>query len=114
MKILFTTSGKSLNSPLEPRFGRSPGFLVYDLDNGTFEAVENTNVNAAQGAGIQTAQTVVRLGANTLVTGHCGPKAFQVLQAAGIPIFYSSAATVAEALAQHREGRLDHAMAANR
>lgn len=114
MKILFTTSGKSLNSPLEPRFGRSPGFLVYDLDNGTFEAVENTNVNAAQGAGIQTAQTVVRLGANTLVTGHCGPKAFQVLQAAGIPIFYSSAATVAEALAQYREGRLDQAMAANR
>ncbi|MBV5317080.1 MAG: NifB/NifX family molybdenum-iron cluster-binding protein [Desulfobulbaceae bacterium] len=114
MKILFTTSGKALNSPLEPRFGRSPGFLVYDLDNGTFEAVENPNVNAAQGAGIQTAQIVVRLEAKALVTGHCGPKAFQVLQAAGIPIFYSAAATVAEALAQYREGQLVQAQAANR
>ncbi|MBV5318620.1 MAG: NifB/NifX family molybdenum-iron cluster-binding protein [Desulfobulbaceae bacterium] len=114
MKILFTTSGKVLNSPLEPRFGRSPGFLVYDLDNGTFEAVENTNINAAQGAGIQTAQTVVRLGAKALVTGHCGPKAFRVLQAAGISIFYTAAATVAEALAQYREGRLEPAQAANK
>ena len=86
MKIFFTTSGKALDSPLEPRFGRAPGFLMYDLDNGTFETFENTNVNAAQGAGIQTAQTVVRLGATALVTGRCGPKAFQVLQAASIQI----------------------------
>lgn len=114
MKILFTTSGKALNSPLEPRFGRTPGFLVYDLENGTFDAVENSNADAAQGAGIQAAETLVRLGASALVTGHCGPKAYRVLQSSGINIFYSSAATVTEALAQYREGKLDQAMAANR
>ena len=85
MKIAFSTSGETLDSPLDARFGRAPKFLVYDLDSETFEVVDNRqNLNAAQGAGIQSAETVARLGVNILVTGHCGPKAFRVLRAAGI------------------------------
>ena len=85
MKIVFTTSGSDLNAPLDSRFGRTPKFLVYDLDSETFEVVDNQqNLNAAQGAGIQSAEAVARLRAKALVTGHCGPKAFRVLLAAGI------------------------------
>jgi predicted Fe-Mo cluster-binding NifX family protein len=110
MKIVFTTSGSDLNAPLESRFGRAPRFLVYDLDNASFEVIDNQqNLNAAQGAGIQSAETVARSGAKTLVSGHCGPKAFRVLIAAGIKVYNSDASTVADALEQFKAGKLKKA-----
>jgi predicted Fe-Mo cluster-binding NifX family protein len=114
LKIAFTTSGETLDAPLDSRFGRAPKFLIYDTDNNTFKVVDNQqNLNAAQGAGIQAAEAVSRLGAEAVVTGHCGPKAFHVLLAAGIRIFNSDAPTVAEALEQYRAGKLDEAKAAD-
>ena len=114
MKIAFTTSGEDLKSPLDSRFGRAAKFLIYDLDSKTFEVVDNAkNLNAAQGAGIQSAETVARLGAKALVTGHCGPKAFRVLSAAGIKIFNTGASTVAEALEEYRAGKLVQANSAD-
>lgn len=110
MKIALTTSGNDLGAPLDSRFGRAPKFLIYDLEANTFEIVDNEqNLNAAQGAGIQSAQTVARLGVKALVTGHCGPKAFIVLKAANIKIYNTPAATVTEALEQYRSGKLDEA-----
>lgn len=41
-----------------------------------------------------------------LITGHCGPKAFRVLEAAAIKVFNTDAPTVAEALARWRAGEL--------
>ena len=114
MKIALTTSGKDLNAPLDGRFGRAPKFLVYDLEAKTFEVVDNDqNLNAAQGAGIQSAQNIARLGAKALITGHCGPKAFRVLQAAGIKIYTSDAPTVAAALELYRAGKLVEAKTAD-
>jgi predicted Fe-Mo cluster-binding NifX family protein len=114
MKIALTTSGNDLNAPLDSRFGRAPKFIIYDLEGNSFEVVDNEqNLNAAQGAGIQSAQTVARLGVGALVTGHCGPKAFRVLQAAGIKIYNTSAATVTEALDQYCGGKLAEASSAD-
>lgn len=114
MKVVFTTSGADLNAPLDSRFGRAPKFLVYDLGSETFEVIDNSqNLNAAQGAGIQSAQTVAGLGVGALVTGHCGPKAFRALQAAGIRIFNTDAQTIAEALDRFRLGKLSEATSAD-
>ncbi|MCP4547656.1 MAG: dinitrogenase iron-molybdenum cofactor biosynthesis protein [bacterium] len=107
MKIAITTTGDSLQAPLDMRFGRAVGFLIYDLDKGTAEFVSNSqNLNAAQGAGIQAAQTLVATGAEGLITGHCGPKAFQVLEAAGVAVFNTRAANVDEALTLYKKGDL--------
>lgn len=114
MKIVFTTSGSDLNAPLDSRFGRASKFLVYDLDSETFEVIDNQqNLNAAQGAGIQSAEAVARLGAKALVTGHCGPKAFRVLLTAEIKIYNTDARTVAEALDLYRAGKLTEANSAD-
>ena len=114
MKIAFTTSGNSLEAPLDSRFGRAQKFLIYDLEEKSIEIMDNEqNLNAAQGAGIQAAQSVVRSGAKILITGNCGPKAFHVLSAAGISIYNSAAATVAEALEQYLAVKLTAASAAN-
>ena len=114
MKVAFTTSGSSLDSPLDARFGRAPGFLVYDIDSGTSEFVDNQqSLNTAQGAGIQAAETVVRSGAKALVTGHCGPKAFRVLSAAGVKVYNADQPTVAAALEAFKTGTLKPAGSAD-
>jgi predicted Fe-Mo cluster-binding NifX family protein len=114
MKIAFSTSGSDLTAPLDSRFGRAPKFLIYDLESGSVELIDNQqNLNAAQGAGIQSAETVVRAGAKVLVSGHCGPNAFRVLKAAGVAIYNSAATTIADALAQYKAGELKEASGAD-
>jgi predicted Fe-Mo cluster-binding NifX family protein len=114
LKIAFTTSGSDLKAPLEPRFGRAPRFLIYDDGGGTIETVDNTeNMNAQQGAGIQAAQTLVDQGVGCLVTGHCGPKAYRVLQAAGIAVYTTQAKTIAQALELLQQGDLETANGPN-
>jgi len=114
LKVAFTTSGDHLGAPLDSRFGRAPKFLVYDLETNTFHVIDNQqNLNAAQGAGIQAAESVVRAGAKAVVTGHCGPKAFRVLSAAGVKIYNTDAATVSEALDRYRSGKLVEARSAD-
>ena len=114
MKIAFSTSGQDLSAPLDMRFGRAPRFLVYDTDTDAFTLVDNMqNLNAAQGAGIQSAQNVAESGAQALVSGHCGPKAFRVLAAAGIKIYTSNAATVSEALQLYKDGSLKESTTAD-
>ncbi|RJX33240.1 MAG: dinitrogenase iron-molybdenum cofactor biosynthesis protein [Oxalobacter sp.] len=114
MIIALTTSGDTLTSPLNTTFGRAPKFLVYDTDTGAFNVIDNQqNLNSAQGAGIQSAQTVSKSGAQCLISGHCGPKAFRVLAASGIHVYYSDAQTVADALQLYRNGALKQAQSAD-
>jgi predicted Fe-Mo cluster-binding NifX family protein len=114
VKIVITTTGNDLDAPLDLRFGRAHKLLVYDLESGAFEVVDNRpNLDAAQGAGIQSAEKVARLGAKGLVTGHCGPNAFRVLVAAGVKIYSSNAPTVAVAIEQYRSGMLREAKGAD-
>jgi len=112
LKVVVTSSGESMESEVDPRFGRAVRFVVVDTESGEMSSVDNSKgVHAAQGAGVQAAETVSRLGAECLVTGHCGPKAFRTLQAAGIEVFTGASGTVAEALEQLREGTLQRATA---
>jgi len=114
LKVAFTTSGNDLFAPLEIRLGRARNLLVYDLQMNAYSVVDNRQCpDAPQGAGIQAAAAVARSGATAVVTGHCGPKAFRVLAAAGIRVFNTDALTVGEALAQFRAERLVEAHSAD-
>ena len=110
MKIAISTAGTNLDAAIELRFGRASSFLIYDLEQKSFTLVDNAqNLNATQGAGIQAAKTIVDTGATALISGQCGPKAFQVLSAAGIAIYQSDAASIAEAIALYTSGQLQPA-----
>jgi predicted Fe-Mo cluster-binding NifX family protein len=110
MKIALTTTGEDLNAPLDPRFGRAKKFLIYDTETKEYEVVDNTqNLNLPKGAGIQAAQTVASHGVKALITGHCGPKAFNVLQTAKIEIYLTDAKTVKEAIEAFESGKLQPA-----
>ncbi len=117
MKIAFSSSGDSiasLDAPFDSRFGRCRKFIIYDDAADSFEVVDNSqNLNAAQGAGIQAAQNVVKAGAGAVVSGHCGPKDFRALGAAGVKVFNCEFRTVKDALTAFRNGELKEAESAD-
>jgi len=114
MKVAVTSQGKELSSQVDPRFGRAKYFIVIDTDSGEFTAHDNSqNLNAAQGAGVQAAQNVLNLGAEAVITGNVGPKAFAALQAGGAVICIGASGTVAEALEQFKAGELKAVAEAN-
>jgi len=101
MKIAVSAGGGSLDSPFEPRFGRVPGFVLYDSDTGDVTHIDNTaNMNLDQGAGIKTAQSIAGNGAEVLITGRVGPKALRALEQKSIRIVEGSGSTVREVLAR--------------
>ncbi len=114
MKVIVTGSGGTLTDAVDPRFGRASQFLLVDIDTGVMTPHDNAqNLNAAQGAGIQAAETVVRLGAQAVITGNVGPKAFRVLDAAGVKVFLVKDGSVAEAITQFKKGELSETKASN-
>jgi predicted Fe-Mo cluster-binding NifX family protein len=107
MKVAISSAGCDLSSAMDARFGRAKYFVVADTETNETEAHDNAqNLNAAQGAGIQTAQNVAALGVQAVVSGNVGPKAFRTLTAAGIKMYLCGEGSVAEALRRFRAGEL--------
>lgn len=107
MKIAISAQESSPNSTMDKRFGRAKCFILYNTVDQSTEVLENTqNKQAAQGAGIQAAQTVVDVGAEAVLTGHCGPKAFKALSAADVKIYVDLQGTVREAIEAFNKGQL--------
>jgi predicted Fe-Mo cluster-binding NifX family protein len=107
MKVAVTSVDGTMEGMVDERFGRARTFVVYDIDTDKYETARNDQqMNLPQGAGIQTAQNVVNLGALAVVSGHLGPKAFQVLKTAGVHAYVATNMTVAQAIAHYRDGSL--------
>ena len=106
MKICVSAEADSLESAIDPRFGRCPYFLIVDSENMEFEAVENMASDAMSGAGIQASQTIVGKGVKVLITGNVGPNAFQALAAAGVKVVTGAFGTVKEAVEKYKRGEL--------
>ena len=114
MKIAVTSQGTNLNSQVDPRFGRAAYILIVDSETLDFEMLDNKeNVAALKGAGIQAASMVNDKGAEVLLTGYCGPKAFMTLEAAKIRVANDVKGTVEDAVKAFNEGKLTLADKAN-
>lgn len=106
MRVCITSSGPSLDSEMDPRFGRCQYFLFVDPQSLEMEAVENPNIGASGGAGIQSAQFVANKGVEAIITGQVGPNAFTTLQAAGMKILVGASGKVREVLEKYKKGQL--------
>jgi predicted DNA-binding protein (UPF0251 family)/predicted Fe-Mo cluster-binding NifX family protein len=115
-KIAVSSEGPDLDSPVDPRFGRSAGFVIIDPDTMESEYVDNAaSQGMAQGAGIQTAELMSRHGVGVVLTGYVGPKAFQALSAAGIKIGQNlEELSVRQALERYKSGQVSMAGGPNR
>ena len=115
-KIAVTCEEPSLDSQVDPRFGRAAGFLVVEPETMAFEYIDNGATQVmAQGAGIQAAENIARSGAKILLTGFVGPKAFQGLAAAGIKIGQNlENLTVRQAIEKFKAGEVEFADTSNK
>jgi len=97
-KICITAKEESLETEVDPQFGRARYLLIVDPETREFEVIKNPHADVGQGAGIQTAQLISSKDVGTVLTGNCGPNAQRVLEASGIRVITGFAGTVAEAL----------------
>lgn len=105
MKIAVSATGPSLDAEVDPRFGRCAYFAVGDPDTMEFEFFGNTSVMSGSGAGISSAQNIAGMGAQAVLTGNCGPNAYQTLSAAGVQVITGVSGTVKEAVEGYKAGR---------
>jgi len=114
MRVVITAQAPTLSSPTDPRFGRARYLICVDTETGEYSAIDNDlNLNATQGAGIQTGRKVIELQAQALITGYVGPKALATLNAGRVPVYAGSSGTVSEVLEQFKVGKLPCATSAD-
>jgi len=114
MKIAVSAKGPRLEDEVDPRFGRAAYILIVDTETNHLEIINNSiNADAFKGAGIQAASMVHDKGAKVLMTGYCGPKAFQVLEQAGIKVVSDITGTVSQAVTLFKAGSVTYTASAN-
>ena len=114
MKIAISVNSSEMEDKMDMRFGRAKKFMIYDTEAKTNEVIDNTqNLNAAQGAGIQSAQNVINAGAEAVITGHTGPKAYKLLSESGIKIYHSEEKSVKDVISDFTGGGLNEAGSAD-
>lgn len=106
MKVAISATGTDLTAQVDPRFGRSQHFIIFDPETSLHEAVDNASAAAGGGAGIATAQMIVDKGVRAVLTGDCGPNAYQVLSAAGVQVITNVSGTIREAMEAYKAGLL--------
>ena len=115
MKVAVTSQGNTLDSQIDPRFGRASYILIVDTESLEFEVINNNeNKNTSKGAGIQTGAMVSDKGAEILLTGFCGPKAFQTLSAAGVKVVNDQTGRVIDAVQNFKQGNVVYAEVSNK
>jgi len=114
MKIAISVNSSDMEDKMDMRFGRAKKFMIYDTEAKTNEVIDNTqNLNAAQGAGIQSAQNVVNTGVEAIITGHTGPKAYKLLSESGVKIYHSDEKCVKDIIVDFTSGILKEADSAD-
>lgn len=108
MKIAISSTGKTLESEVDARFGRCPYFLIVEIEENKikdFKAIENTAKAQMGGAGITAAEIVANEKPDTIITANLGPRAFQVFNQFKIKI-YQGQGKIKKVVEDFVEGKL--------
>jgi len=74
MKVAITSTGSSIESRLDQRFGRCSYFVIYDTETKSTEYIPNPNLDAQEGAGPASVQLVASKGVKQIISGEFGIK----------------------------------------
>lgn len=105
--IAICSSGDKPSDLVDGRFGRCQYFIIWNPQESKFTSLKNSGMEAAHGAGTGAAQVLLQNQVGTVLASRIGPKAFQVLNAAGIKIYSAEEnMTVEELLKKYHNGQL--------
>jgi predicted Fe-Mo cluster-binding NifX family protein len=108
VKISVSARGESLDSEVDPRFGRTAGFVLFDTGSGEVAYLDNSaQRDLEKGTGVKAAQMIAKAGTEVLITGQLGPNAVQLLDKSGIKIYACTSGTVREAIRALQEDELE-------
>jgi predicted Fe-Mo cluster-binding NifX family protein len=106
MRIAVSASGPDMDAEIDPRFGRCQYLVLVDPDTMKYEVINNAGGTGSGGAGITTAQLMAGQGVAAVLTGNCGPNAYQVLAAANIKVITGVSGKVSDAVRNYGSGKL--------
>lgn len=106
MKIAISAAEPGLEAEIDQRFGRCRYFTIVDTDTSEFESIENGSSMASGGAGTSAGQTLADKNVEAVLTGNCGPNAFNVLNAVGIQVYTGISGKVKDAVERFKSGEL--------
>ncbi len=113
MKIAISANSPDLDTDIDPRFGRCQYLVLVDPDTMNFEAINNSCGMGSGGAGIATAQLIAGKEVEAVLTGNCGPNAYQVLSAAGIKVVTGVSGKIKDAILSYKSGKLQASLQPN-
>jgi len=105
-RLLIPSNGVDLDAPTSPVFGRCRTFIFVNPETLEFKALPNSAANGSAGVGVQAAQLILQHGAQAVLARSLGPKAFGLLQSAGVSVYALEGDTVREALLAFKSNRL--------
>ena len=100
--IAISSTGNTLDSEVDPNFGKAKWFILVNTETMEFEAIEGVGENITSGAGKATAELIIATGVKGVLTGEMGGNAASRLSAAGIYVFTGASGTVAYAIEQYK------------
>jgi predicted Fe-Mo cluster-binding NifX family protein len=113
MKIAISATSPTLEAEVDPRFGRCQYFVVVDTETMQFKPIDNSSAAASGGAGIAAAQSLTGQGIDAVLTGNCGPNAYQVLSPAGIKVITGVSGKIKNVVENYVAGKLQESLQAN-
>ena len=109
MKIVFTAKGEDWSCKMDERFGRAEIFVLFNEETNELKTISNAGVELMEhGAGLQTAQKVLDLNPDVIITGNgAGNKALAILQKSNVKMYIGAGEmTLKEAYEAYKNDKL--------
>ena len=84
MKLAITSTGNTVQSKIDPRFGRCSFFVIYDTTTGNTDYLPNPNKEAKEGVGPASVKLITERGITKIISGEFGIKIKPLLDELGI------------------------------
>lgn len=109
MILMISSQETTLESQPNPRFGRTPYFIKYDIETQSWEAYPNQAINQRGGAGVAASQFLIDHNTGVAISGRFGPNAHQALKSAGIKMltFNDLPLTIADVIDAYKNDQLE-------
>ena len=106
MKIAISATGENKTDLMDSRFARCAFFQIYDTETKELSSVKNVAQDQEGGAGVASAQQIIDLGVNLVISWKVGPNAYGLFKKAGIKMLTSECISIAEIIEAYNKGDL--------